>query len=249
MINKEKIYIPYLNQERNLHIYVPDNKKQEKLPVLYMFDGHNLFYDNDATYGKSWGLKKYFDKHQIQMIIVGIECNHENNERLNEFSPYSFHDEYWGTIQASGHSFLEWMSSDLKTYIDTHYPTITDRSNTFIGGSSMGGLMSIYGGAIFHSFYSKAICISPFLEYVQKQLETDLSKIKSLKDTTFYLSFGQKEFKTRRMLAIGCEANLAIARILEKKQAEVYTHCMINGRHDEASWEKEIPLFIKDLFK
>ncbi len=44
---------------RLLHIYIPDDIKEgERFPVMYMFDGHNLFFDSDATYGKSWGIKK-----------------------------------------------------------------------------------------------------------------------------------------------------------------------------------------------
>ena len=59
MLIQEKIFLPIANEERMLHIYLPDDaKKNEKFPVLYMFDGHNLFVDEDATYGKSWGMKR-----------------------------------------------------------------------------------------------------------------------------------------------------------------------------------------------
>ena len=58
MIIKEEVYITPYQCHRTLHIYKPDDlKEDEKLPVLYMFDGHNLYYDNEATYGKSWGIK------------------------------------------------------------------------------------------------------------------------------------------------------------------------------------------------
>ena len=61
MLIKEDVEIPYLRQKRKLHIFIPDDAKDgERFPVFYMFDGHNLFLDEDATYGKSWGLLKYF---------------------------------------------------------------------------------------------------------------------------------------------------------------------------------------------
>ena len=49
---------------RPLHIYLPDsyNDSLERYPVMYFFDGHNLFFDWDATYGKSWGLKDFLDR-------------------------------------------------------------------------------------------------------------------------------------------------------------------------------------------
>ena len=89
MVIKENIWITPFETERTLHIYLPDDLgEQERLPVLYMFDGHNLFFDEDATYGVSWGLKDYLDAHHSRLLVVGLECNHEGIERLKEFTPY-----------------------------------------------------------------------------------------------------------------------------------------------------------------
>ena len=72
MIIKEEVWITPYQLPRMLHIYLPDDlQEDEKLPVLYMFDGHNLFYDEDATYGTSWGLKDYLDKHHNRLMVVG----------------------------------------------------------------------------------------------------------------------------------------------------------------------------------
>lgn len=248
MLVKEEIYIPYLKTERTLHIFLPDNaKKNERFPVFYMFDGHNLFLDEDATYGKSWGLLDYFTEHNIRCMIVGIECNHEGNHRLREFSPYSFSDETWGEVKASGKKFLKWMTTDLKQHIDTNYPTLPDRQHTYLGGSSMGGLMAVYGGAIHSDVYSKNACLSPFYEHIHERLLKDLQKVSSLKDSTFYISFGRHEWRTKRALAHGVEENLQVMRILTEKDAKCYMHCYEFGYHNEASWEAEIPNFLADL--
>ena len=60
------ITIPELTgqENRKLYIYLPNSyneKPDEYYPVLYMFDGQNVFFDSDATYGKSWGLKEYLE--------------------------------------------------------------------------------------------------------------------------------------------------------------------------------------------
>ena len=79
-----------------------------------------------------------------QAIIVAPECNHEGNARLEEYSPYDFvWQEY--DIKGRGKAYLDWMVQELKPLIDAKYPTLPDRENTAIGGSSMGGLMSLYG--------------------------------------------------------------------------------------------------------
>ena len=78
MIVKQPFYFPFAGENRMLHIYLPDDydESDERYPVMYMFDGHNLFYDSDATYGKSWGMKDFLDSWDKKIIIVGAECSH-----------------------------------------------------------------------------------------------------------------------------------------------------------------------------
>ena len=86
MIIKQDFWYWPNQANRTLHIYLPDeyNFTEERYPVMYMFDGHNLFYDSDATYGKSWGLKDFLDHWDKKIIIVGMECSHEGDQRLSE---------------------------------------------------------------------------------------------------------------------------------------------------------------------
>ena len=179
MILKENIYIEPFKLHRTLHIYLPDDiQPDERFPVIYMFDGHNLFYDLDATYGKSWGIKDALDTHNQRIIVVGLECNHEGNMRLCEFSPYSFKDKFFGEVTGLGKTTIEWICETLKPYIDEKFPTKPEREYTAIGGSSMGGLMSVYGLAARSDIFSMGICVSPFYEHVFKKLVDDISKFK-----------------------------------------------------------------------
>ncbi|MGF6906755.1 alpha/beta hydrolase [Fusobacterium sp. PH5-44] len=248
MIIKEKIYIEPLELERNLHIYIPKNiKKDERLPVLYMFDGHNLFKDEDSTYGKSWGLENSLDNTNARLIVVGIECNHEGNMRLSEFSPYTFSDKYWGYIEGKGKVLIDWIINSLKPYIDTKYPTIQWREATGIGGSSMGGLMALYAVVMRSDIFSKGACLSIFYDHIFKYLFNDVKNTNSNSDTKVYISWGRYEYRDKKQLAIGTEENLAIARILTEKRLQVFPHLMIEGRHNETSWEKENYLWLSEL--
>ena len=85
IIKRDFIYTPK-GTNRPLHIYLPEGyfESEERYPVMYFFDGHNLFYNEDATYGKSWGLKEFLDGWNKKMIVVGIECGHDGEERLSE---------------------------------------------------------------------------------------------------------------------------------------------------------------------
>ena len=90
MILKRDFNYPAKNANRPLHIWLPDDYYDcfDFYPVMYFFDGHNLFLDEDATYGKSWGMKEFLETWGKRMIIVGIECGHDGYERLSEYLPY-----------------------------------------------------------------------------------------------------------------------------------------------------------------
>ncbi len=76
MIRIKRIQIPQLPPEndRRLYVYLPrDYSRSDKCyPVLYMFDGHNVFYDSHATYGKSWGMKEYNEKSRLPIKLEAI---------------------------------------------------------------------------------------------------------------------------------------------------------------------------------
>jgi len=248
MIIKEMGYIEPLQLERMIHIYIPDNINiDERLPVMYMFDGHNLFHDEDSTYGKSWGLKNFLEKINARIIVVGIECNHEGNNRISEFSPYTFSDKDLGYVEGKGKVFIEWIINDLKPYIDSKYPTIPWREATGIGGSSMGGLMALYGVVMRSDIFSKGACLSVFYHYIYKYLLNDIANANTNNKTKVYISWGRYEFYTKKQLAIGTEENLKICRIFSSKGIEVYPHLILEGRHNEESWEKENLMWLSEL--
>ena len=150
MVKIWSVAIPKLSGEktRRVYLYLPDSYDKEpdkRYPVMYMFDGHNVFFDGDATYGKSWGMNKYMQKSKKQLIIVAVECNHEGNSRLQEYSPVNFENATLGKIKSKGRNYMQWLVGTLKPFIDENYRTLTDRKNTIICGSSMGGLMALYG--------------------------------------------------------------------------------------------------------
>ena len=246
MLIKDEIYIPYLNSKRTLHIYF--NKEcDEPFNVLYMFDGHNLFSDNDATYGKSWGFKDYLDSHFHNLLIVGIECNHENNRRLYEYTPFNFNDRDNGFIRGEGKKFAEFIINDLKPYIDHKYNVNKSREATAIGGSSLGALMSLYTGLTYENTFGKIICISPFIYQMEKNIYR-LIKNSRIYQQRIYLSWGDCETSLYHEDINRCSLiNNKIAYELTKQGKIVYPHFIKNGEHCEASWEKEIPVFMNEL--
>ena len=171
MVKKWLVTIPKLSGEtqRRVYLYLPASytkDTQKRYPVMYMFDGHNVFFDSDATYGKSWGMNKYMERTKKELIIVAVECNHEGNRRLEEYSPVNFENATLGKIKGRGRVYMNWLVNTLKPEIDAKYRTLPDRLNTIICGSSMGGLMAKDTLIATGSFrYSRAY-VSSFAENV-----------------------------------------------------------------------------------
>ena len=91
-----------------------------------MFDGHNVFFDEHATYGKSWGMADYMEQSETPMIVVGVECNHNpNNGRLSEYSPFTVAEPTLGEgrIIGRGRTTMEWLTLFRGSYGRTDLPT------------------------------------------------------------------------------------------------------------------------------
>ncbi|MDE6585097.1 MAG: alpha/beta hydrolase, partial [Clostridia bacterium] len=165
MVERFNITIPSLtgDKERRAFVYLPDDlEEDERCPVMYMFDGHNLFDDSEATFGKCWGLEDFLDDNGIKVIIAAVECNHDGDKRLEEYTPVGF--EYRGKkYKAKGAKYMNWLVKEFKPFIDENYPTLPDRHNTAIGGSSMGGLMTLFALSKYNRYFSRGAALSPSL--------------------------------------------------------------------------------------
>ena len=275
MYKEWMISIPELmgGQERRAFIYVPDeayadggfggsenngggdhdnngsdNNAQRRYPVLYMFDGQNLYFDEAASFGKSWGLMRYLEENNIPLILASIECNHYPEEspfggRLSEYTPFDFSDPHWGDIKARGSITMNYYVNEFKPYIDANYPTLPDRNHTFIGGSSMGGLMTLYALMCFNETFSRGCALSPslcfsFLDIMEMTEQAKIAK------TWLYMDNGSKEMGLYRFK----DAYAEVTAALIKKGVFLESRVIPNGTHSEGSWEKQIPFFIDSLF-
>lgn len=249
MVIKWNVVIPKLtgDKERRAYIYLPDSYQadlEKRYPVMYMFDGHNVFFDSDATYGKSWGMKEFMDASGKELIIVAVECNHEGNGRLEEYSPMSYENATFGKIKGKGRIYMNWLVGTLKPDIDRRYRTLPDRANTMICGSSMGGLMALYAGCAYNHVFQRAACLSPSLWVSPGKLLEIVAKAHIRRDTCIYMDYGSEEMFNH---AANAEALISMAHLLLTKQVNLALRVVPGGNHSEASWEKQIPIFMECL--
>ncbi len=184
---------------RRIDVWLPEGyDPAQKYAVLYMHDGQNLFDPSLSFNGQIWAadeaLQTLIDRGQAkQAIIVGIWST---NQRTREFMPPEAFDNlpevYKMQLQATltdlpaGDRYLRFITEELKPAIDKRFSTRSDRRNTFMIGSGMGGIISIYALAQYPFVFGGAGCMSthwplslesndpgfsrPFLQYLLDNL-------------------------------------------------------------------------------
>ena len=247
------ITIPQLTgaEERKAYVYVPDGAyadRDRRYPVLYMFDGQNLFADADASYGKCWGILRYVTEHNLPLIVAAIECNHHSESdpcggRLSEYSPFDFDDPDWGSITGRGKITMDYFVNVFKPYIDERYPTLEDREHTFISGSSMGGLMTVYALMEYNHIFSRGAALSPAFAFSPSQVKK-MIRDGDIGRTVLYMDNGSREMRGQRAKNLYGE----ISSLLIKKGVFLESRVVPDGFHSEASWERQIPFFMDVLF-
>ncbi len=244
---------PYADSRRNrkVYVYIPDSidgmlRESSGLPVLYMFDGHNLFSDEEATYGKSWGMKEYLEENDVPLIVVGVDCNHSRNHgRLREYSPFTFDDPEVGHILGKGKITMNWFVHILKPHIDQTYPTLPGRETTFIAGSSMGGLMTLYALCVYGDTFSRGASLSPSLWTNFDKIRKMIRESPYLSDSVLYMDYGEKELeRSGEMLTQFAQTGVSLLQAGTRLNLRIVP----GGEHCEACWEQQIPFFMETLF-
>lgn len=167
---------------RNVDVWLPENySAKKKYNVLYMHDGQML-YDSNATWNRqAWeiddAITKLNSEGEIKdVIVVGI-WNGGATRHSDYFpqKPYenltqADKDTVTAQLQRAGRTteifkpvsdnYLKFLVTELKPFIDKTYSTLSKKENTFIMGSSMGGLISIYAICEYPNVFGSAACLS-----------------------------------------------------------------------------------------
>jgi arylsulfatase A-like enzyme/predicted alpha/beta superfamily hydrolase len=160
---------------KDYQVFLPQSYGEDparKYPVLYMMDLQNLFVDSLAYGGVAWNVHEVIDslvgtKMMEEVIVVGLA--HASENRFSEYMPQkpieSLEQEklkaaYPHVKPVYSDSFLKFLVQELKPHIDKTYSTQTEVEHTFIAGSSMGGLISMYAMCEYPEVFGGALCLS-----------------------------------------------------------------------------------------
>lgn len=229
-VTRFTIEAPQLQTSKKIWLYLPHNYEtsEKKYPVIYMHDGQNLF-DDTTSFAGEWRIDETLDSLKAEVIIVGIE--HGNEKRMEELTPYP--NEKYGGGKAD--LYLDFLVTTLKPHIDAKYRTKTNKTNTAIAGSSLGGLVSHYAILKYPKIFGKAMIFSPYFWFTS-EVYVMTEKIKTI-NTKLYFMCGDSESESmvtdmNKMIELVNKTRCSCMHLTK-------TNVVVNGKHNEKLWSKE----------
>jgi enterochelin esterase-like enzyme len=264
---------------RNIDVWLPDGySTKNKYAVLYMHDGQMLF-DSATNWNKQeWGVdetmgKLLLEKKIKDCIVVGVwnngkyrhieyfpqkAINYLSENDKTDLLNYTRGEEKERLLKdgpISG-NYLKFLVFELKPFIDSAYSTFSDQQNTFISGSSMGGLISMYAICEYPQVYGGAACLSThwpgtlktennpvpaaFLSYLNDNLPSPANH-------KFYFDYG-----TATLDSLYKPFQLQADEIMKKKgfkKKNWITREFPGEDHTERAWKKRFEIPVKFLLK
>lgn len=198
-LDSHYLWVPYTQKERRIRILLPKDyheNLEKSYPVLYMFDGQNVFHSKEAYAGHSWKVIPHLKQNpQIPDLMI-VAIDNDGEQRLNEYTPWPMNPsevEKTQQIGGLGQAHAKWLVEAVKPFVDRHYRTQTVKERTFLAGSSLGGLMTAYIGAAYPTVFG-VLGVFSLASWVNDQAFLDYLTHHPLEsDTKVYLQVGTQE--------------------------------------------------------
>jgi predicted alpha/beta superfamily hydrolase len=233
---------PQLGNRRDILALLPASHDgaTRRYPVVYMHDGQNLF-DPATSFARQWDAGGAADAAAdagAEAILVGIP--NAGDERIGEYSPFT--DARIGG--GMGDAYLDFIAETVKPLVDSTFRTQTGRESTFTAGSSMGGLIGLWGFFGRKDLFGGVAAMSPALWFARRAIFARLATIEP-PDGRIYIDGGTAEgpmlladvARLRDLLIDkGYRAGRDFRFVMDR-----------DGRHDEESWGRRLPAALQFL--
>jgi enterochelin esterase-like enzyme len=240
----------YLPDKRDLIVYVPpgyDKHPDRTYPVLYLQDGQNLF-DPRTSFipGRTWEVREHADEairagEVDALIIVGI---YNTERRLAEYT----HERDWQIGGGEAAQYGLTLTREILPFIASQYRVKKDRENTGLGGSSLGGLVSLYLGLRYATWFGKLAVLSPSVWWNHKSILGYLNeRAPEIWDRPkLWLDVGEKE--GRRAVHDAETLNRRLKANHWRPGETLHFEKVHGATHDEASWAQRVRPMLRFLF-
>lgn len=240
----------FLPDDRDVIVYVPpgyDAEMERRYPVLYMHDGQNLFDPATSFAGRTWQVREHADAAieagEVEpLIIVGIY--NTGDRRLAEYT----HERDWQRGGGEAAKYGRLITEELMPWVSMHYRVRADRASTGLGGSSLGGLVTLYLGLLYPQLFGRLAVLSPSVWWNHKSILSFLNeRAPEIWDRPrIWLDAGEKE--GRRTVQDMEQLGRRLKANGWKPGETLHVERAAEGTHDEASWAARVRPMLRFLF-
>ena len=238
---------------RLLRVWLPpdyDGWGETRYPVLYLNDGQNLFDPTTAFAGVHWqagetAARLIAEQKIPPLIIVGID---NTKNRAREYIPYKSKDPR--VLNAKGKCYPDFLQREVMPLIEEHYSVLKGPENTGLGGSSLGGLITLYTQLAAPGVFGRLLIESPSLFVANRKILKESRRFRGWPART-YLGMGTREVghaekderivgDVRELESILREAGLGEQRLKVRIEE--------NASHGESAWAERFPEALEFLY-
>ena len=238
----------FLRNQRDLIVYTPPGYQAHparRFPVLYLHDGQNLF-DGATSFipGQDWHVGPTTD-HCIHsgevepLIIVGM---YNTKARIREYTPT--HVPKLGGGRAD--RYAKFLTEEVKPFVDREYRTLSGSENTGIGGSSLGGLVSLYVGLKHPAIFGRIAALSPAVWWNQLVIHRFVESMNVEPRPRIWLDIGTRE-GPRIVQDVEQFRNVLLQKGWKLGQDLQYER-VEGAEHNEAAWAERVGPFLRFLY-
>lgn len=236
---------------RNVLVYLPPGydtpeNKTRRYPVLYLHDGQNCF-DGATSFipGKEWRVDEaaqhLIETGQIEPLII-VAAYNTGVERMNEYTPTKDGRGRGGKADTYG----KLLTKELKPFIDSVYRTKRGAEDTALGGSSLGGLVTLHLGLKHSDTFRRLAVLSPSVWWNNKAILKTVNNLGKRPSTRIWLDIGTAEgFSTLPDTRLLRDALFAKGWAIGKDLAYVEAD---GAEHNEEAWAARFPSILQYLF-
>ncbi|NUQ30282.1 MAG: alpha/beta hydrolase [Acidobacteriaceae bacterium] len=238
----------HLPGDREIFVYLPPQyfeQPERRFATLYLHDGQNLIDPRTSHIpGQTWRAHATVDRlaaaGQIEsLILVGIF--HAGVRRITEYTPSSDPELGGG----EGENYARFLVEELKPFVDSRYRTLPETERTGLGGSSLGGLISLWTGFHFPGVFGRLAVLSPSLWWTRRSIFDDVERLSPEPKPRIWLDIGLLEGGRHVRNAA------AMAALLRRKgwdEAHLRYLEEPAGTHSEEAWAARLGDVLRFLF-
>ncbi|HUR97733.1 MAG TPA: alpha/beta hydrolase-fold protein [Pyrinomonadaceae bacterium] len=242
----------HIGPSRKVFVYLPPGyglDPEQRYPVIYMHDGQNLFDPEEAFGGVPWAVdetaqKLIFSGMVSPLIIVGV---HNGGEaRIDEYTPVASERGRMRGRGGNADRYGRMIIEELKPFIDAEYRTRPEREYTGIGGSSLGGLVSLHLGLKRPDVFSRLAVMSPSVWWANNQIIRETAKLGERLPLRIWLDIGKREGPKIKHQVRALKEILLANGWRSGEDLEYFE--FPNAEHDESAWAARFGEVLKFLY-